>query len=79
MLVPVHGSPTDEVTEMTRRMTVYAGLLLPVMAVIAGVALGRIIEAIALAVVLFAVWTWVRRVMTAPDARIPGRGSDPWA
>jgi hypothetical protein len=63
---------------MTRRMTVYAGLLLPVIVVIAGIALGRVIEAIAVAVVLFAVWTWVRRLVLAPADPTPGGGRDRW-
>jgi len=63
---------------MTRRVAVYAGLLLPVLVVVAGVAFDRIIEAIAVAVVLFAVWTWARRQLLAPDDPMPGRGGDPW-
>jgi hypothetical protein len=63
---------------MTRRVAVNAGLLLPILVVIAGVAFDRIIEAMALAVVLFAIWTWARRQLLAPDGSIAGRGGDPW-
>jgi hypothetical protein len=63
---------------MTRRVAMYTGLLLPVAVLIAGIALDRIIEAIAVAVIVLAVWTWARRQLPAPDDPTLGRGSDPW-
>jgi hypothetical protein len=64
---------------MTRRLTVYAGLLLPIVAVIVGIALGRVIEAIAVAAVLLAVWSWARRLLLSPGDPTPGPDRNPWA
>jgi hypothetical protein len=47
---------------MARYVTNFAGVVLAVILVIAGVVVGRVIEAIAVAAVLIAGWTYVRRL-----------------
>jgi hypothetical protein len=44
------------------------GAFLVLVVIALGVLIGRVIEAIAVATVLFAVWTCVRRLFTAPHA-----------
>ena len=45
----------------------FGGLALVLIAVAAGVLIGRVIEAIAVGAVLFAIWTYVWRLVGAPD------------
>ena len=60
-------------------MTVYiarfGGSVLFLIAVAVGVLVGRVIEAIAVGAVLFAVWTYVARLVASPD-REPARDGD---
>lgn len=52
----------------------FGGLLPALAAVAAGVAAGRVIEAVAVGAVLFAIWTYVGRLVVPPvDARDAGR------
>jgi hypothetical protein len=44
------------------------GAFLVLVVIAIGILIGRVIEAIAVAAVLFAAWTCVRRLFTAPDA-----------
>lgn len=57
---------------MTRGVARLGGIVLALVAIVAGVLVGRVIEAIAVAAVLFAAWTSVRRLLTVPDDTIPG-------
>ena len=60
---------------MTRRIARFEGLILVLVAIAAGVLIGRVIEAIAVGAVLFAVWTSVWRLVSAPADTI-GAGTD---
>ena len=60
---------------MTSTIARFGGLVLALIALAVGVLIGRVIEAIAVAAVLYAVWTSVRRVVAAPEHE-PSRGSD---
>ena len=51
---------------MTVAVSRLAGVALVLIVVAAGVLIGRIIEAIAVAAVLFALWFSVRRMLSAP-------------
>lgn len=48
----------------------FGGLVLAAVAVVAGVLMGRVIEAVAVAAVLFAAWTYVRRLASSADDAI---------
>lgn len=76
-MLPVASGTRTEVIVMARRAAVYSGLLLPVVVLIAGVALDRIIEAAAVAVVVLAIWAWARGRLPEPDDRALGRDGDP--
>jgi hypothetical protein len=54
----------------------FGGVVLVVVAIVVGVLMGRVIESIAVGAVLFAVWTSVRRLLSAPDDEIAGRTRD---
>jgi hypothetical protein len=60
---------------MTSYIARFGGLALVLIAVAIGVLIGRVIEAIAVAAALFAVWTYVARLVTAPDYG-PARNRD---
>ena len=51
----------------------FGGVVLVLAAVVVGVLMGRVIESIAMGAVLFAIWTNVRRLLSAPDDEIAGR------
>ncbi len=53
----------------------FGGFVLVLIAIAGGVVIGRVIEAIAVGAVLFAVWTYVSRLVAAADDGIPG-GTD---
>jgi hypothetical protein len=60
---------------MTSYIARFGGLALVLIAIAVGVHIGRVIEAIAVVAVLFAVWTYVARLVAAPDHE-PTRNSD---
>jgi hypothetical protein len=60
---------------MTSYIARFGGLALGLIAIAVGVLIGRVIEAIAVGAVLFAVWSYVARVVAAPDHE-PARDSD---
>ena len=51
----------------------FGGLVLILIALVTGVLIGRVIEAIAVGAVLFAVWTSVGRLLSAPAGGVAGR------
>lgn len=64
---------------MARQVTRFGGLLLIAAVLVGGVVVGRVIEAIGVAAVLFAVWFWVQRLLAAPDDEATERGSADWS
>jgi hypothetical protein len=62
---------------MTRTVVRLGGFLLAALSLVAGVLLDRVIEAVAVAVVLFAISVWVQRLLAAP-ADDPGDGGRDW-
>lgn len=59
---------------MTSYIPRFGGLVLVLIAVAVGIVIGRVIEAIAVAAVLYAVWTFVRRLVASPEHQ-PSRES----
>jgi hypothetical protein len=62
---------------MARRMTRHADVPLAAMVLLAGIALGRVIEAVAVAAVIVAAWGALARLLTASDEPVPDRTGDP--
>ncbi len=68
--------PLLGMTAMARYLARFGGLLLLLIAVVGGILVERVIEAIAVGAVLFAVWTSLVRLRSASDdttaARVDG-------
>jgi hypothetical protein len=62
---------------MARRMTRHADVPLAAMVLLAGIALGRVIEAVAVAAVLMVAWGALARLLTAPAEPMPDHTGDP--
>ena len=64
---------------MTSHLARFGGLVLFVIAIAAGVLLGRVIEAIAVGAVLFTLWTYIARLVGGPTDEPSQRRDDPIA
>jgi hypothetical protein len=58
---------------MTTYIARFGGLVLALLAIVVGVLIGRVIEAIAVAIVLWAAWGYVVRLTGAKSRRITPR------
>lgn len=62
---------------MARRMTRHADVPLAVTVLLAGIALGRVIEAVAFAAVIVVAWGALARLLRAPAEPVPDHAGDP--
>lgn len=61
---------------MARRMTRHADVPLAAMVLLSGIALGRMIEAVAVAAVIVVAWGALARLLTAPAEPLPDHTGD---
>lgn len=61
---------------MTLYIARFGGVFLALIAVGLGVLIGRVIEAIAVAAVLFAIWTSIQRLVTPEHGSAPRRDDE---
>ena len=66
-ILMVGKSKTTRRFAMTFHIARFGGLALLLIAVGVGVLIGRVIEGLAMGAVLFAVWTYIARLVAAPD------------